>query len=173
MTFTTVSWVDLFIRDTYKQLISDSLNYCVNEQGLEIYSYVIMPSHLHLIAGANESNLSTVVGNFKKFTSRELLKMIRDSNESRKEWLLPIFKEAGKNNPRNKNFQIWQQDNHPEGVYSPKFTLSKIRYIHNNPVEEGFVSRPEDYYYSSAGDYAGGKGPVKVSLIELHSLFYI
>ena len=86
---------------------------------------------------------------------------------------MPIFKEAGKNNPRNKNFQIWQQDNHPEEVYSPKFTLSKIRYIHNNPVEEGFVWRPEDYYYSSAGDYAGGKSPVKVSLIELHSLFYI
>ena len=106
MTFTTVGWVDLFIRDTYKQLISDSLNYCVNEQGLEIYSYVIMPSHLHLIAGANESNLSTAVGNFKKFTSRELLKTIRDSNESRKEWLSPIFKEAGKYNSKNKNFQI-------------------------------------------------------------------
>jgi hypothetical protein len=26
----------------------------------------------------------------------------------------------------------------------------KIEYIHNNPVEEGFVFRPEDYKYSSA-----------------------
>ena len=105
--------------------------------------------------------------------------MIKDSSDSRKEWLLPIFKEAGEKNPRNKNFQVWQQDNHPEEVYSPKFTLSKIKYILNaqhpadNPVDEGFVSRPEDYLYSSAKDYAGMKGPVKVSLIELHSLFYI
>ena len=173
MTFTTVAWVDLFIRDAYKQLIADSLNFCVNEKGLEIYSYVIMPSHIHLIAGAKENNLSTVVGSFKKFTSRELIKRIQDSGESRREWLLPIFRDAGEKNPRNKKFQIWQQDNHPEEVYSPKFTLSKIKYIHNNPVEEGFVSRPEDYLYSSAKDYAGMQGPVKVSLIELHSLFYI
>jgi REP element-mobilizing transposase RayT len=172
MTFTTVGWVDLFIRDTYKQFIADSLNFCVNERGLEIYSYVIMPSHIHLLAGAKENNLSTVVGSFKKFTSRELTKKIQDGGESRREWLLPIFKEAGEKNPRNKKFQIWQQDNHPEEVYSPKFTLSKIKYIHNNPVEEGFVSRPEEYLYSSAKDYSGIKGPVKVSLIELHSLFY-
>jgi hypothetical protein len=30
--------------------------------------------------------------------------------------------------------------------------------IHNNPFEEGFVFRPEDYLYSSATDYAGQKG---------------
>ena len=30
--------------------------------------------------------------------------------------------------------------------------------IHNNPVEEGIVFRPEDYKYSSAPDYAGEKG---------------
>ncbi len=31
-------------------------------------------------------------------------------------------------------------------------------YIHNNPVAEGIVFRPEDYKYSSASDYAGEKG---------------
>lgn len=172
MTFTTVGWVDLFIRDVYKQFIADSLNFCINERGLEVFSYVIMPSHLHLIASAKENNLSTVVGSFKKYTSRELVKMVQQTHESRREWLLPIFKDAGEKNPRNKNYQVWQQDNHPVEVYSPKFTLSKVLYIHNNPVEEGYVSRPEDYLYSSAKDYAGMKGPVKVSLIELHSLFY-
>ena len=30
--------------------------------------------------------------------------------------------------------------------------------MHNNPVEEGVVFRPEDYKYSSAQDYAGEKG---------------
>ena len=79
---------------------------------------------------------------------------------------------AGENNPRNKNFQVWQQNNHPEEVYSPKFTLSKIKYIYNNPVQERFVTRPEDYFYCSAGDYTGTKGPIKIMLIELHSLFY-
>ena len=75
------------------------------------------------------------------------------------------------NNSRNKNYQVWQQNNHAEEVYSPKFTLSKIKYIHNNAVEEGLVSKPEDYLYSSAKDYAGMKSPVNVAMIELHILY--
>ena len=180
LTYTTVGWVDLFIRDSYKQFITESLNFCIKERGLQIYSYVIMPSHLHMIASAKNNNLSTVIGSFKKYTSRELIKMIKTLPESRRECLpalrlqaglLPIFKTAGENNPRNKKFQIWQQNNHAEEVYSPKFTLCKIKYIHNNPVEEGIVSKPEDYLYSSAKDYAGMKSPVNVDMIELHILF--
>ena len=41
-----------------------------------------------------------------------------------------------------------------------------------NPVEAGLVARPEDYLYSSAIDYSGGKGPVEVSVINSHNLFY-
>ena len=42
---------------------------------------------------------------------------------------------------------------------APYFVISqKIRYIHNNPVEQGLVFRPEDYPYSSAVDYSGEKG---------------
>ena len=171
LTSTIVGWVDLFIRDSYKQLIAESLNYCVDNLKLQIYAYVIMPSHLHMIANAKNDDLSKVIGSFKKFTSRELMKKIVTSQESRRNWMLPIFKKAGEENPRNKNYQIWQQKNHAEEVYSPKFTLSKINYIHKNPVEEGFVERPEDYLYSSAKDYCGMKSPVKVSMIELHSLF--
>jgi REP element-mobilizing transposase RayT len=65
-----------------------------------------MPSHLHLIAGAEEKNLSTVVGSFKKYTSRELVKMVQQTHESRREWLLLIFKDAGEKKPRNKNYHI-------------------------------------------------------------------
>ncbi len=65
-----------------------------------------------------------------------------------------------------------QHNNHPEEVYNPKFTLSKINYIHNNPVEAGLVDRPEDYLFSSAVDYAGDRSPVIVSLINLHNLYY-
>lgn len=71
---------------------------------------------------------------------------------------------------RNKNYQVWQQHNHAEEVFSPGFTFTKINYIYQNLVEEGFVDRPEDYYYSSARDYSGRKGPILVSVIELHRL---
>ena len=53
---------------------------------------------------------------------------------------------------------------------STKFTMQKIRYIHNNPVEAGLVMRPQDYPYSSARDYCGDPGPVKLMLLDLITL---
>ncbi|REK05048.1 MAG: transposase [Bacteroidetes bacterium] len=171
LTPTIINWIDIFIRDRYKQILTDRLNHCVDNFGLEIYAYVIMPSHFHMIAGSRNNNLSSVIGKLKEISSKMIVLELKKSNESRKEWILPMLLEAGLKNSRNKNYQLWQQNNHAEEIWSSKFMLSKIKYIHNNPLEEGFVDRAEDYLYSSAKDYAGKKSPVKVTPIELHSLF--
>ena len=44
-------------------------------------------------------------------------------------------------------------------------TMQKVDYVHNNPVVSGWVLEPEHYAISSAMDYAGGKGLVKVSIL--------
>ena len=49
-------------------------------------------------------------------------------------------------------------DNKPIELWSNEVIQQKIDYIHNNPVEEGIVFRPEDYKYSSAVDYSGERG---------------
>ena len=72
--------------------------------------------------------------------------------------MLWIFKKAGENNTRNNNYQFWQQDNQPIQLETASFTLSKLTYIHNNPVKAGLVEKAEDYLLSSARDYYGGKG---------------
>ena len=172
MTLTAVEWVDAFMRKEHKEILCNSLNHCVNEKGLEIFAYVIMSSHMHLIARAKNENLSDVMRDFKKYTSGVLLKDYRINKESRRDWMLDIFKKGGSVQKKKSKNQLWQYNNHAEEVYSPKFTLTKIKYIHNNPVEAGLVSRPEDYFYSSAGDYADIEGPVKVSVINLHNLYY-
>ena len=41
----------------------------------------------------------------------------------------------------------------------------KPEYLHMNPVEARFVEKPEDYLYSSAGDFYGKKGLVELSYI--------
>ena len=42
----------------------------------------------------------------------------------------------------------------------------KLDYIHENPVKEGIVQKPEDYLYSSARDYAGMKGLVEIEFMD-------
>ncbi len=85
--------------------------------------------------------------------------------------MLELFKTGGTKQKKKSTNQVGQYNDHSEEVYIHKFTLSKIQYIHKNSVEAGLVSRPEEYIFSSIKDYSAQKGPVKVSLINLHNLF--
>ena len=78
--------------------------------------------------------------------------------ESRKEFLLKHFKEAAKTSSNVENYQFWRHDNKPIELWTNKVIQEKIGYIHKNPVAAGLVFHPEDYVYSSAVDYSGGKG---------------
>ncbi|MEQ8927117.1 MAG: transposase, partial [Fulvivirga sp.] len=103
LSFAVVEWVDVFTRKEYCEIIVDSLNHCIQNKGLVVYGWVIMSNHLHLIVSAKGENLSDVLRDFKKFTAREILKSIDSNNiESRKNWMLWLFRSAGAKNKRNK-----------------------------------------------------------------------
>jgi len=154
ITFSVVEWIDVFTRKIYRDIVLDSLKHCQSEKGLLIHCWCIMSNHLHLILSAKNHDLSDVLRDFKKFTSKQIIEAIKASKqESRKDWMLKIFREEGMKNSRNKIYQFWRQDNQPQELYSPVFIFQKINYIHNNPVEAGIVDRPEHFIYSSAKDY--------------------
>jgi putative transposase len=154
LTFTVVEWVDVFSRQVYRDILLDSFKYCQKEKGLLLHSWCIMTNHVHIIAPAKDENLSDIARDFKKHTSKQIIKAIeQNAGESRKEWMLKVFKDQGSKNSRNKEYQFWRQDNCPIELYSAKFSLQKLTYIHENPVRAGIVDRAEDYLYSSARDY--------------------
>ncbi|MEM9339178.1 MAG: transposase, partial [Bacteroidota bacterium] len=64
-----------------------------------------------------------------------------------------------------KNRQFWQHHNKPIELWSPEVIDQKVNYIHMNPVESGFVFEPEYWKYSSAVDYAGGKGILAIDFV--------
>lgn len=126
-----------------------------------------MTSHVHMIIGSEQRKLESIVRDMKSYTSMRLRKAIQENpQESRKEWMLWMMERAGKRNTNNKDFQFWQQHNHPIELDSNYLMEQKLDYIHNNPVEAGFVELPEEWLYSSARDYAGGKGLIDILLIE-------
>lgn len=85
-------------------------------------------------------------------------------NESRKEWMLDKFEFEAKRTRRAEKYKIWQDDNHPIDLTDID-AYQKIDYIHENPVRAGIVDNPKDYIFSSARDYAGMPGLVKVELL--------
>lgn len=167
VSFATVNWIDVFTRRQYRDILVDSLNYCVREKGLVIYAWVIMSNHVHLVIRTRKEPLEGIMRDLKSHTSREILKNIKENpQESRREWMLWMFERAGVKNSNNEKSQFWQQNNRPAELNREPFDLDQsLRYIHENPVEAGLVSDAEDYNYSSAMDYAGEKGLVKVELL--------
>ncbi len=167
ITFAVVEWIDVFTRSIYADIVVESLNFCVENKGLQVHAWVIMSNHLHLIVSStNEDGLSANIRDFKKFTSQKICKAIENNKqESRRNWILWLLKSAGSDNKRNETYQFWQQDNHPIALTDYNIMMSKLTYLHQNPVRANIVRNMEEYYYSSAIDYNGGKGLVPISYL--------
>ncbi len=102
ISFATINWIDVFVREDYNQIIIDSWKHCQERKGLEIYGWCIMPSHVHMIIGSTEKALDKIVGEMKSYTSTQLRKCIKDHpQESRREWMMWMFERAGKKNGNN------------------------------------------------------------------------
>jgi putative transposase len=166
ITCTVIDWIDAFTRNEYRQVIVNSIKHCQEKKGLEIYGYVIMPSHIHLIIGRNGiPDMEDIVRDMKSFTSRKIRELICDRDrvfESRREWLVEMMQRAGKNNSNNHDYQFCIQDNKPIEIYSKEVFEQKLEYIHLNPVKDGYVEHPEHWYYSSARNYAELKGVIDI-----------
>jgi REP element-mobilizing transposase RayT len=151
VTLTVVGWINLFDREIYKEILVKNLKHCQIKEGLEVFAYVIMSNHLHLVCRRVDSDLTELLGRFKSYTSKQFLKEIQNSpEESRRDWLLFLFKKFANMNKQYKGFHIWQYTNHPILLYTNSVIDQKIDYIHNNPVRAGIVTDASSYYYSSA-----------------------
>ena len=171
VTFTVIEWIDVFIRDEYRQVLIESIQYCQRNKGLEVYAYCFMTSHIHLIIGtAGPYPLQGIVRDLKAYTSRMIRKTLENLNEvseSRRNWMLARMYKAGIRNPNNWDFQLWQQYYHPIELATNEMIDQRLEYIHLNPVAAGFVEQPEDWIYSSARDYAGkSKGKIDLCFIS-------
>ena len=130
-----------------------------------MYAWVIMSNHIHLIitTKSDDGNISDIIRDFKKFTSKEITKAIQTIPESRREWLLnAMSKEAGRIG-RAAYYKLWKDDNHAITIDGKVIGIKeRIHYIHDNPVRNGLVEKEWDYVYSSAKDYQGKKGLVNI-----------
>jgi len=86
LTLTVVGWVDVFTRKNHKLAIVNSLKYCQQNKGLDIFAWCLMSNHLHMIVRSRGSELlENIIRDLKKFTSRKIVSQIIDGPESRRE----------------------------------------------------------------------------------------
>jgi REP element-mobilizing transposase RayT len=174
LTLNTVDKIDVFVRPAYKQVIADALNHFIRIQGLHLYSWCLMSSHLHLVVRTKDGSAPAYFErDFKKYTTPALLKTLETEMDFRREWMLSRFEEYGNTLRRLEKFHVWQNCSSPLRIDSgqPRLLMDRISHIHENPVREGIVEQPEHYLFSSARDYAGIRGLVAVRVIQQQGIF--
>jgi putative transposase len=93
-----------------------------------------MSSHVHLIIGTETGNLSDIIRDMKRHTSKLLLKTISENmQESRREWMMWMFERAGKHNSNNEKYQFWQQNNHPVELSTIEMFNQRLDYLSLQP----------------------------------------
>jgi len=169
LTLNVVDKIDVFVRPVYKGVIVDALNHFIETQGVVVYAWCLMSSHLHLLIRIKEGyGPAYFERDFKKFTTPEIIKAIEMEMDPRRNWMIQRFEDFSKSLKRIEKFNVWQNCSSPLRIDSsqPGLLYDHIDHIHENPLRERIVESPESYLFSSARDYAGMKGLVKVKVIQ-------
>lgn len=166
VSFAIVYWIDIFVREEYCNIFLDTLKFYQKEDRLELFAYCIMPSHIHLIFRDKFKEPEILIGNIKRYSSKKLQNCISNNRqESRKEWILWMMERAAHKTSNVNNKMLWQHNNNPIELWTQEVIMQKLEYIHNNPLESGFVIEPEHWKYSSAVNYSGGIGIIDIILL--------
>src|SRR5688572_29113352 len=117
-----------------------------------------MENHLHFIASAPD--LSAQVGDFKSFTARKIIDLLKTRGEAS---ILGQLRSNRREDWDNREYQLWEDGSHPKQISNDPMMLQKLEYMHNNPVRRGYVDDPVHWRYSSARNYFGLPGLIPVT----------
>ena len=156
MTCTIVGWLPVFARPEAATIILDSWKFLQKERSLQIFGYVIMENHLHLIGW--RPDLAKAMKDFKSFTARKFVDFLELCDSG----LLEQLRHLKERHKMQSDFQVWQEGNHPQQIAHDAVMSQKMEYMHNNPIRRGYVDEPVHWRYSRLGIYAGMKGLIDV-----------
>jgi REP element-mobilizing transposase RayT len=116
-----------FLRDpSIAQIVENSLLFFDGKR-YRLSAWVIMPNHVHVMINMIEGfRLPDIVKSWKAFSAREANKVLGREGE------------------------FWQRDYFDRYIRDETHYNNLINYIQNNPVEAGFVEKPEDWPFGSA-----------------------
>jgi len=144
------------------QWLADSINQARTQLKFDLWAYVFMPEHIHLVVFPKLStyDIRFILQKIKEPVGRKAIKYLTVNGAH---WLPRITVTRGNRKER----RFWQAGaGYDRNVTEPRTLLSMIEYIHNNPVRRGLVSRPEEWKWSSA-EWFEGKNSLKPDLMDL------
>jgi len=147
-TATILEWKHLLKDDKYKDIILNSMKFLVQDKRAEIFAFVIMPNHIHMVWRVNNKfEPFEVQRDFLKFTAQQIkYDLIKNNPELLKQFYVSA---------KDRQYQIWERNPLSIELVTKKLLDQKILYIHGNPIQEKWQlsETAENYKYSSARFY--------------------
>jgi REP element-mobilizing transposase RayT len=152
VTTKAIDYARAFQRDVVQRLLLDTLDCMRAQKRIKLFSFVIMPNHIHVVVQCSAQDpLSDVLRDYKRQTADRLIRQLK---AERNQKALDFF--ASKvERPAKQHYKIWEDDYNAKDVVSVEFLQQKIEYIHNNPCQPhwNLSATPEEYIWSSARFY--------------------
>jgi len=131
---------DILSYDVTKQIVLDHFDCYRRKSQFNLFSFVIMPTHIHFISRFSKSlSMGEFMRNFKSLSSNRISRYLN----------------ATKSKLDIDNGKIWEDDYIGKEIYKTPFLMQKLEYIHQNPCKIPWIlaENPEDYPWSSARFY--------------------
>ena len=147
LTFTCYRGFQFLCRDRTRQWLIDELAAARAQYPFDLWAYVIMPEHVHLLLYPRAPGMPVgkIVGHIKEEVARKAIGYLEEHSP---EWLPRITVREGKRTRR----RFWQPGGgFDRNAYEIETIHHMIDYIHANPVQHGLVERPGDWPHSTFG----------------------
>ncbi|RPI06610.1 MAG: hypothetical protein EHM64_02410 [Ignavibacteriae bacterium] len=153
ITTTVVHHAKVFIKKEYCDILLHNIRYYQQRYKFEILGYATMPSHLHWIIEikSSQGSVSDIMRDVKKYSAWDIMEAIEHDGQTN---LIKLFEDSAYlSNSHSQKRKFWMPRFDDEVIHNEGMLLTKLGYIHNNPVKAGLVENPEDYIFSSARNY--------------------
>jgi putative transposase len=166
-TFTNYNWINLFDITNSYDLVYNWFNELNKAELADIIGFVIMPNHLHTILHfkKDDFNLNKIIANGKRFMAYQIIERLEIQNNST---ILKLLSEAVTEREKKKGqlHKVFENSFDAKPIFSEKFLIQKLEYIHHNPVSGKWklASYFTDYEHSSASFYVLGEVKIFKSL---------
>ena len=148
-------------KDQSRQWLIDGIQRAREVHRFDVWAYVIMPEHAHILIWSPEMEFDTseVLNSIKQSVAKRALIFVRREAPA----FLNFMEDRQPNGKV--HYRFWQRGGgFDRNVIEPKVVFRQIDYFHNNPVRRKLCAKPEDWYWSSAADYAGLRvGPLRLN----------
>ncbi len=156
LTFSCFQNRSFLSRDRCCQWLADAITSAQEEGFFDLWAYVFMPNHVHLILWPHEGvAISRILSRIKTPVTRRAIAWVKKH--------APGFLQQMEDRETSRRvYRFWQRGGgYDRNLRGTGELFEKIDYIHKNPLRKKLVESSEEWYWSSCAAYAGkGDGPI-------------